>query len=64
MLSRYLCQHLLFCTLQHALRHTFTAVQNAPLPLALLQIHSFGTLLESRVFSAHSRLTSELLRTL
>ena len=30
---RYLCLHLLFQTLQHALQHTFYAVWNAPLPL-------------------------------
>ena len=30
---RYLCLHLLFQTLQHALRHTFSADWNAPLPI-------------------------------
>ena len=30
---RYLCLHLLFQTLQHALRHTFDADWNAPLPV-------------------------------
>ena len=30
---RYLCLHLLFQTLQHASRHTFSADWNAPLPL-------------------------------
>jgi hypothetical protein len=30
---RYLCLHLLFCTLQHGLHHSFNAVQNAPLPV-------------------------------
>ena len=30
---RYLCLHLLFRTLQHALRHTFDADRNAPLPV-------------------------------
>ena len=32
---RYLCLHLLFQTLQHALRHTFDADWNAPLPVYL-----------------------------
>ena len=31
-LSRYLCLHLLFHTLQHASQHTFYALWNAPLP--------------------------------
>ena len=31
---RYLCLHLLFQTLQHALRHTFDADWNAPLPVS------------------------------
>ena len=30
---RYLCLHLLFQTLQHALQHTFDADWNAPLPV-------------------------------
>ena len=30
---RYSCLHLLFRTLQHALRHTFNADRNAPLPV-------------------------------
>ena len=37
---------------------------NAPLPLILLSIHSFGELLDARLFSAQERSTSELLRTL
>ena len=37
---------------------------NAPLPLTLRSIHSFGELLDARVFSAQERSTSELLRTL
>ena len=37
---------------------------NAPLPLDLRQIHSFGGLLDARLFSAQERSTSELLRTL
>ena len=35
---------------------------NAPLPL--LRIHSFGNVLDARLFSAQERSTSELLRTL
>ena len=37
---------------------------NAPLPLALLQILSFGTILDARLLSMPCRSTSELLRTL
>ena len=37
---------------------------NAPLPLHLRGIHSFGGILDARVFSAQERSTSELLRTL
>ena len=37
---------------------------NAPLPLALLQIHSFGNTLDARLLSTPDRSTSELLRTL
>ena len=37
---------------------------NAPLPLDLRQIHSFGDILDARLFSAQERSTSELLRTL
>ena len=39
-------------------------MQNAPLPVALLQIHSFGILLNARLLSMPDRSTSELLRTL
>ena len=38
--------------------------QNAPLPLPLLEIHSFGNKFDARLFSAQERSTSELLRTL
>ena len=34
-ICRYLCLHLLFRTLQHASRHTFTGLRNAPLPIIL-----------------------------
>ena len=37
---------------------------NAPLPLTLLSIHSFGNKFDARLFSAQGRSTSELLRTL
>jgi hypothetical protein len=37
---------------------------NAPLPLALLQIQSFGDTLDARLLSMPYRSTSELLRTL
>jgi hypothetical protein len=37
---------------------------NAPLPLPLTEIHSFGEILNARLFSAQSHSTSELLRTL
>ena len=37
---------------------------NAPLPLDLRQIHSFGSVFDARLFSAQERSTSELLRTL
>ena len=37
---------------------------NAPLPLVLLQVHSFGTVLYARSLSTPNRSTSELLRTL
>ena len=37
---------------------------NAPLPLALLQIRSFGSMLSPGTFSAQGHSTSELLRTL
>ena len=39
-------------------------VQNAHLPLLLLEIHSFGTILDARLLSMLCRSTSELLRTL
>ena len=39
-------------------------LQNAPLPLVLKQIHSFGTVLSPGKSSAQSHSASELLRTL
>ena len=41
---------------------TFTADQNAPLPI--FRCHSFGTILNARLLSTPDRSTSELLRTL
>src|SRR6187401_3870199 len=47
--SRYSCRHSHFCPLQPSSRSTFTAEQNAPLPLVLKgQVRSFGTMLEPR----------------
>ena len=60
---RYLCLHLLFLTLQQALRLTFNADRNAPLPV-LFTIHSFGGKFDARLLSTPNRSTSELLRTL
>ena len=37
---------------------------NAPLPLTLLQVHSFGDKFDARSLSMPDRSTSELLRTL
>src|SRR5207342_2283083 len=47
--SRYSCRHSHFCTLQPSSQSTFTAEQNAPLPLVRKgQVRSFGTMLEPR----------------
>jgi hypothetical protein len=40
---RYSCQHSHFRYLQHTSRCTFTGLRNAPLPLVLRRIRSFGT---------------------
>ena len=61
---RYLCLHFLFRTLQPASRLTFGADRNAPLPLILRRVHSFGSMLDARLSSTQLRSTSELLRTL
>ena len=62
---RYLCLHLLFCTLQHISRYTFYAVRNAPLPrMKNSRVLSFGGSLDARSSSTRHRSTSELLRTL
>ena len=39
---RYSCQHSHFSYLQHTSRCTFAGLENAPLPLALRQVLSFG----------------------
>ena len=39
-------------------------VKNAPLPIAVMQFHSFGVVFQPRTFSAQGLSTSELLRTL
>ena len=61
---RYSCLHLLFRPLHRGSRPGFNAGRNAPLPLASLQIQSFGGTLDARSLSTHGRSTSELLRTL
>ena len=45
---RYSCRHSHFRTLQPSSRSTFSAERNAPLPLALRQVRSFGAMLEPR----------------
>ena len=52
-LDRYSCQHAHFRYLQPGSRPTFAGLRNAPLPLALLRVRSFGTWLEPRyIFGA------------
>ena len=41
-LCRYSCQHSHFRYLQHASRHTFTGLRNAPLPHVQARVRSFG----------------------
>ena len=57
---RYSCQHSRFRCLQHALRHTFTDLRNAPLLLKetrrSLQIRSFGVWLKPRYIFGAGRL--------
>ena len=48
--------------LQLGFRSTFTGKIRAPLPLVLLQAHSFGTVLSPVTSSAQALWTSELLR--
>ena len=60
---RYLYLHLPFQTLQRPSRDAFGADWNAPLPIDL-RFHGFGSMLNTRLLSTPSSLTSELLRTL
>jgi hypothetical protein len=52
---RYSCQHSHFRYLQHASRHTFAGLRNAPLP-CLDGIRSFGAWLEPRYIFGAGRL--------
>ena len=63
--SRYSFRHSHFWTLHPSFRSSFSAVQNAPLPLQLAP-ESVASVagLSPVTFSAQDRLTSELLRTL
>ena len=61
--SRYSHRHSHFHALHHSLRVWLPRAWNAPLPLVLLQIRSFG-MLSPGTFSAQGHSTSELLRTL
>ena len=45
---RYLCWQSHFSTLQPCFRSTFTAVENALLPIVLLRFRNFGVMLEPR----------------
>ena len=61
---RYLCLHLLFCTLQHPSRvHLLRCTQCSP-TTRLSRVQSFGGSLDARSSSTQLRSTSELLRTL
>ena len=55
-LCRYSCQHSHFRYLQHASRHTFTGLRNAPLPRILRCTRSFGTWFEPRYIFGAGRL--------
>ena len=55
-LDRYSCQHAHSPYLQPASRRTFIGLGDAPLPLALLRVHSFGTWLEPRYIFGAGRL--------
>lgn len=61
---RYLCLHLLFQALQQPLPACLHRPWNAPLPVYLRTIRSFGAMLDARLLSMPCRSTSELLRTL
>ena len=61
---RYLCLHLLFCTLQHPSRvHLQRCTQCSP-TTRTIRVQSFGGSLDARSSSTQLRSTSELLRTL
>ena len=62
--SRYSYRHSHFHFVQQSLRSAFNLVWNAPLPLRLRGIRSFGAMLSPVTFSAQNHLTSGLLRTL
>ncbi len=55
-LDRYSCQHAHSPYLQPASQRTFIGLGDAPLPLALLRVHSFGTWLEPRYIFGAGRL--------
>ena len=55
-LYRYSCQHSHFRYLQHASRHTFAGLRNAPLPHMQACVRSFGTWLEPRYIFGAGRL--------
>jgi hypothetical protein len=55
-LDRYSCQHAHFRYLQPGSHPTFAGLRNAPLPLASLRAHSFGTWLEPRYIFGAGRL--------
>ena len=59
---RYLRQHSHFCYLQCRFLFTFFSLQNAPLPLELPQVRSFGVRFSPVTSSAQADSTSELLR--
>ncbi len=55
-LYRYSCQHSHFRYLQHASRHAFAGLRNAPLPHMQACVRSFGTWLEPRYIFGAGRL--------
>ena len=57
--DRYSCQHAHFRYLQQPSRATFAGLRNAPLPLALLRVRSFGTWLEPRYIFGAGRLLDQ-----
>ncbi len=61
-LYRYLCQHSHFLAVHHASQYDFNPLGTLPYHASRGSIHRFGTLLESRTFSAPHHSTSELLR--